>query len=161
MERESPCSCRSTCEKDELSPALGQRPQPGCAKPLLGSTLDPPPVRTGARDSSGLGSTLTCHRSGQVTTGGPCTPGPPPPWTPGGQAASQAMLSSSSTFPSTGRARLALTGLPTALSASGPLGSSVPPRPSLRSRVSTRWMMSRIRLMKLSRSDLRMNSLWT
>lgn len=83
MERESPCSCRSTCEKDELSPALGQRPQPGCAKPLLGSTLDPPPVRTGARDSSGLGSTLTCHRSGQVTTGGPCTPGPPPPWGPG------------------------------------------------------------------------------
>lgn len=77
-----------------------------------------------------------------------------------GPGSTQAVLSTSS-FPSTGRARLALTGLPTALSASGPLGSSVPLRPSLRSRVSTRWMMSRIRLMKLSRSDLRMNSLWT
>lgn len=76
MERESPCSCRSTCEKGELSPALGQRPQPGCAKPPLGPTRAPPPVGTGAGVSSGLGSRLTCHR--QVTTGGPCTPAPTP-----------------------------------------------------------------------------------
>lgn len=76
MERESPCSCRSTCEKDELSPALGKRPQPGHAKPLLGPTLAPPPVGMGAGDSFGLGSTLTHHRSGQVTTGG-MHPAPP------------------------------------------------------------------------------------
>lgn len=71
MERESPCSCRSTCEKGELSPALGQRPQPGRAKPPLGPTLG-----TRAGVSSVLVTTLTCHRSGQVTTGGPCTPAP-------------------------------------------------------------------------------------
>lgn len=55
----------------------------------------------------------------------------------------------------------ALTGLPVLRSASGLSGSSVALRPSLRSRVCTRWMMSRMRWMKPSRSDLRMNSLWT